>query len=162
MAQDPGWPVKAGRLARCWVALIAAACAACVTAEPLSVAALRAAVAEQSKIEPYSHDLAADLAWIQAMPVLERLAADIAQFQARFIAVGGERWSVPGVPAHLYCLISPASLRPIPIGEPPATALERALSAEVGGFIVPYNRLLAEYYAAEYGWECSADGQSMP
>ncbi len=69
---------------------------------------------------------------------------------------------MPGVPAHLYCLISPASLRPIPIGEPPATALERALSAEVGGFIVPYNRLLAEYYAAEYGWECSADGQSMP
>jgi hypothetical protein len=129
MAQDPGWRVKGERLARCWVALITAVCAACVTAEPLSVAALRAAVAEQGKTEPYSHDLAADLAWIQAMPVLERLATDIVQLKARFIAVGGDRWSVPGVPSHLYCLISPASLRPIPIREPPATALEQALNA---------------------------------
>ena len=130
------------------------ACGACAVADPLSVAALRAAIDEQATSSPYQHDLEADLAWIRAMSVLERLATDIVNLDARFIAVGGERWSVPGVPPDLYCLIGPASMRPIPITSTPTSEVERALSAQVESFIKPYNRLLAEYYQAEYGWEC--------
>ena len=141
-------------------------CAACVTAEPLSVGALRTAIQEQAQAAPYEHDLEADLAWIRAMPVLQRLATDIVNLDARFIAVGGDRWSVPGVPPRLYCLIGPASMRPMPISPSPATEVERALGAQVESFIAPYNRLLAEYYEAEYGWDCeetSAEGaQSKP
>jgi hypothetical protein len=132
----------------------------------MSVATLRSEIQHQQQTRPYRHDLAADLAWIRAMPLLERLASDIVNLQARFIAVGGAAWSVPGVPARLYCLIGPASMRPIPIGAGSDPATERALGAELDRFIEPYNRLLAEYYEAEYGWECSEDavsgGQSNP
>ena len=149
---------------RVMAALTLVVCAGCVTAQPLSVAALREAVEERSAQAPYEHDLAADLAWIQALPLLTRLADDIVSLNARFLAVGGERWSVPGVPPHLYCLIGPAGMRPIPISDPPVSDIERALSVEVERFIAPYNRLLAQYYEAEFGWECSEDdaGQSMP
>ncbi len=142
-------------------ALVAVLCASCVTAESLSVAALRQEIDRQESSRPYNHDLAADLAWIRALPLLERLAADIVNLQARFIAVGEDRWSVPGVPARLYCLIGPASMRPIPIGARSGSAVEQALSAEVDRFIAPYNRLLAEYYEAEFGWECSDESAGM-
>ena len=148
------------------LAVLTLTCAACVTAETVSVGALRTAIQEQAQASPYEHDLEADLAWIRAMPLLQRLATDIVNLEARFIAVGGDRWSVPGVPARLYCLIGPASMRPVPISTTPTTEVERALEAEVEDFIAPYNRLLAEYYEAEYGWECeetpATGAQSRP
>ena len=43
----------------------------------------------------------------------------------------------------------------MPISQPPVSdAGAGAERRSLERFIVPYNRLLAEYYAAEYGWEC--------
>jgi hypothetical protein len=154
------------RRARLLAAICCVVCASCVTAQSLSVTTLRAEIKRRQLNQPYQHDLSSDLAWIREMPLLERVASDIVNLQARFIAVDGDGWSVPGVPARLYCLIGPASMRPMPMNAGAEPDTEAALRAELDRFITPYNRLLAEYYEAEYGWECSDEkterGQSMP
>jgi len=152
--------VTTTRLAQFVAAICFAVCASCVTAQSLSVTTLRAEIQRQQRNQPYEHDLRGDLAWIREMPLLERVASDIVNLEARFIAVDSDGWSVPGVPARLYCLIGPASMRPIPLraGSDPDT--RAALQAELNRFIAPYNRLLAEYYEAEYGWDCSDEAPS--
>lgn len=103
--------------------------------------------------EQWHQDLEVELAWLNQMPPLDRLAKELREGNARFIAIyDGWPSRVPGLKPELQCLANPAARHTLSLGDVVETIDTKILALEQS-FIAPYNEALSKYLV-DAGWEC--------
>ena len=98
-------------------------------------------------------DLEKELSWLKQMSPLDRLAKELREDNARFIAISnGWQSRVPGLRPELQCLANPAARHTLSLGDVVETIDTKILALEES-FIAPYNEALSKYLV-HAGWDC--------
>ena len=103
--------------------------------------------------DQWYQDLDKELFWLNQMSPLDRLAKELREYNARFIAISnGWQSRVPGLKPELQCLANPAARHTLSLGDVVDTIDTKILALEES-FIAPYNEALSKYLV-HAGWDC--------